>query len=178
MNSLWGTMIPPGRGERRWTGAARGHRTRAAVAAVLVVLPLLALQACQPDKSSASSSGAASSGGQSGGGGGGSASSAATESAATTSSAATPQSTATDTADLSRDAAAFTACVRNHGVSDFPGVTVLSNGTLQLDSSSSFSPLSAAYKAAAKACAYTLPSGALPSDPTPPSIAGPSIGIG
>jgi len=111
---------------------------------LLVVMPLLALAACKPDPSHASTSGSA------------------------------PATSPSKSASLESDAEAFTECVREHGVSDFPGVTVLSDGRLQLNSSASFDPTLAAYRAAAKACASKLPSGtSLPADPNPPSIAVP-----
>jgi hypothetical protein len=85
-----------------------------------------------------------------------------------------PATSPSKSASIAGDAEAFTECVRKHGVSDFPGVTVLSDGRLQLNSSSSFNQTSDAYRAAAKACASTLPSGtSLPADPSPPSIAVP-----
>jgi hypothetical protein len=69
----------------------------------------------------------------------------------------------------STGASAYTACVRAHGVADFPGVTVTSDGRVLLNTSGSgvsFDPLSAAYQAAAKDCASKLPgAAALPAAP-------------
>lgn len=168
VNAQGGHRTLSGRGGRRHAGVA-GWR-RAAAVPVLAIVPLLGLlQGCDPNKAAAGSSGSATS----------SASAGSQTQSTGGSYAATPQSTATDSASLGRDAEAFTTCVREHGVSDFPGVTVSSGGTLQLNSSSSFNPLSSAYKAAAKACASTLPAGtSLPSDPVAPSIAGPSLNLG
>jgi len=136
---------------------------------VLLVLPALALTGCYPDAANSDST---------------TSTDATTSSAASTSGSATPQTatarpTATDTAALEKDAEAFTRCVRDHGVSAFPGVTVLSDGRLQLNSSSSFNPLSSTYQKAAQECASNLPAGtSLPSTPVAPSIAAPSLGIG
>jgi len=57
---------------------------------LLVVMPLLALAACKPDPSHASTSGSA------------------------------PATSPSKSASLESDAEAFTECVREHGVSDFP----------------------------------------------------------
>ncbi|WP_026413369.1 hypothetical protein [Actinomadura oligospora] len=70
---------------------------------------------------------------------------------------------------------AFTACLRSHGVKDFPGITIGEDGTIQLKTGGSVNPLSATYKAAAKACASLLPKGStLPGEPTPPSPSAPT----
>lgn len=72
-------------------------------------------------------------------------------------------------------AEAFTACMRSHGASDFPGVTISSNGHLQL-TGSGVNPLSATYRAAANACASLLPTGsALPTEPQPATPAAPTV---
>ena len=79
------------------------------------------------------------------------------------------QAAAGTTASASSGAAAYTACVQAHGVADFPGITVASDGRVLINvngSGSSFDPLSAAYQAASKACASKLPSGTvLPAAP-------------
>jgi hypothetical protein len=75
-------------------------------------------------------------------------------------------------------AAAFTTCVREHGVSDFPGIAITANGSVQLNSGGSFDPMAATYKAAARACASYLPNGSsLPAEPNPPKPAAPTVGF-
>ena len=73
------------------------------------------------------------------------------------------------TASASNGTEAFTACVRAHGVADFPGVTETSDGRVLIDGTGAgtgFDPLSAAYQTAIKDCASKLPSGtALPTAP-------------
>jgi hypothetical protein len=87
-------------------------------------------------------------------------------------SAASAASTSTSkTSDQDRDADAFTACMRSHGVPDFPGVTIAADGHVRLKGGS-VKPVSAAYRAAANACASSLPAGSeLPADPAPPAPA-------
>jgi hypothetical protein len=64
-------------------------------------------------------------------------------------------------------AEAYTACVRAHGVPDFPGVTLTEDGRVQLKEGAD--PLSSAYRQAAKECAGHLPdSSTLPATPAPP----------
>ncbi|MEV5576519.1 hypothetical protein AB0L06_41370 [Spirillospora sp. NPDC052269] len=66
--------------------------------------------------------------------------------------------------------------MRSHGVTDFPGITVGKDGTVQLRNGGSVNPLSPTYKAAARACASLLPKGsALPGDPAPPSPSAPTL---
>ncbi|MGI5125746.1 hypothetical protein ACQEVB_02910 [Pseudonocardia sp. CA-107938] len=67
----------------------------------------------------------------------------------------------------------FTACVRTHGVPEFPGVTVTSDGALQLKSGGRIDPISATYRDAVAACADRLPAGT--TLPRPPSIAAPTV---
>jgi hypothetical protein len=82
---------------------------------------------------------------------------------------------ATSSASDDERAEAFTACMRSHGVSDFPGVTISANGQLQLKSGS-INPVSGTYRAAAQACADLLPTGsALPTEPHPAAPAVPSL---
>jgi hypothetical protein len=92
-----------------------------------------------------------------------------------------PSVTSTTTQDSSSrvdQAEAFTLCMRDNGVTDFPGITIKENGQIQLNAGGSINPLSATYKAAAKACASTLPSGStLPTDPEPPSPEAPDVGF-
>jgi len=83
---------------------------------------------------------------------------------------------ATTATASSTGTAAFTACVRAHGVADFPGVTVTSDGRVLIDLSASgtgFDPLSAAYRAAVEACAAKLPAG--DSLPVAPKLSRPSV---
>jgi hypothetical protein len=67
----------------------------------------------------------------------------------------------------------FTACMRAHGVPDFPGVTITADGALQLRSGGRIDPISAAYRDAASACADRLPAGT--TLPRPPSVAAPTV---
>jgi hypothetical protein len=72
-------------------------------------------------------------------------------------------------------AEAFTTCMRSHGVSNFPGITISANGQIHLKSGS-INPISTTYQAAANACAYLLPTGsALPTGPQPPAPAAPAL---
>jgi hypothetical protein len=77
-------------------------------------------------------------------------------------------------------ASQFTACMRTHGEPDFPGITILSNGTIQLNlGGAQIDPISAQYQKAAEDCAYLLPSGSsLPQPPKAPSVSGPAVSIG
>lgn len=78
-------------------------------------------------------------------------------------------------AQRSAKAEAFTTCMRENGVPDFPGVTVTANGTLQLLPGSTVNPISKTYQAAAKKCASELPSGsALPTEPSVPTLSVPA----
>jgi hypothetical protein len=62
-------------------------------------------------------------------------------------------------------------------VSDFPGITISANGQVHLKGGS-INPISAAYQAAANACASLLPTGsALPTKPQPPAPAAPTLGF-
>jgi hypothetical protein len=80
---------------------------------------------------------------------------------------------------LQRSAEQFTACMRSHGEPDFPGITISSNGTIQIDSSSvDIDLFSAQYQKAADACESLLPSGSgLPQAPKAPSLSGPKLNI-
>ena len=75
-------------------------------------------------------------------------------------------------ATASNPAEDFTACMRAHGVPDFPGVTITADGALQLREGGRIDPISAAYRDAASACADRLPAGT--TLPRPPSIAAPT----
>jgi hypothetical protein len=80
-------------------------------------------------------------------------------------------STASTSSDRDRGADAFTACMRSHGVPGFPGVTIAADGHVRLKGGS-VKPVSAAYRAAARTCASSLPAGSeLPADPAPPAPA-------
>jgi cytochrome c553 len=86
-------------------------------------------------------------------------------------SAAAAASVTSETSDRDRGADAFTACMRSHGVPDFPGVTIAADGTVRLKGGN-VKPLSAAYRTAASTCASSLPAGSeLPADPAPPAPA-------
>lgn len=77
-------------------------------------------------------------------------------------------------AQRSAQANAFTTCMRQNGVPDFPGVTVTANGTLQLVSGTNVNPISKTYQAAARKCGSTLPSGTtLPAEPSAPAAPAP-----
>ncbi|MER6505635.1 hypothetical protein ACFYUV_12250 [Nonomuraea sp. NPDC003560] len=66
---------------------------------------------------------------------------------------------------------AFTACVRAHGLPDFPGVTVSEDGLINLSiDGERVDALSATYGAAVRACESLLPRGArLPAAPQAPA---------
>lgn len=82
--------------------------------------------------------------------------------------------TGTD-AERTAQADAFTACMRENGVPNFPGVTVNADGTLQLVGGTDVDPVSESYQAAAKSCASTLPSSsALPVEPSVPTLSVPA----
>lgn len=84
--------------------------------------------------------------------------------------------TASSTVSNDERTAKFTACMRSHGVPDFPGITISADGETQLKGG--VNPLSATYQAAAKACASLLPAGsALPADPEPAPPTTPTLGI-
>lgn len=91
-----------------------------------------------------------------------------TPAAGSTAAASTTSTTSTNS-DPDRDADTFTACMRSHGVPDFPGVTIAADGTVRLKGGN-VKPVSAAYRAAARTCASSLPAGSeLPNDPAPPA---------
>lgn len=86
-----------------------------------------------------------------------------------------PATQVTSSASNDERAEAFTTCMRSHGVSDFPGITISANGQIQLNGGS-VNPISATYQAAAKACASLLPTGsALPTAPEPPAPDAPTL---
>lgn len=68
------------------------------------------------------------------------------------------------------DGTAFTACMRSHGVPDFPDVTLSSDGLINLDiQGEPVDVLSGKYGAAIEACESHLPSGTnLPDAPQAP----------
>lgn len=79
------------------------------------------------------------------------------------------------------DGGAFTTCMRSHGLSDFPGVTIADDGTLSLIAGGSdVNLMSARYRAAADECASLLPEGSpLPATPQAPTPAAPpAVDIG
>lgn len=67
--------------------------------------------------------------------------------------------------------AAFTTCMRDHGVEDFPAATVTDDGRVVLDlDGTGIDPWADAYRVALDACEAELPDGTrLPDDPTPPA---------
>lgn len=67
--------------------------------------------------------------------------------------------------------AEFTACMRAHGLPDFPLATVSADGRIDLDpSGAGIDPFSETYRTALAACAPLLPAGtALPAEPDPPA---------
>jgi hypothetical protein len=74
-------------------------------------------------------------------------------------------------------ARSFTACMRSHGVPDFPGVTISADGKVHLDlGRSHIDPIASRFVAAEQACASLLPHGGreLPERPSPPPPASPS----
>ncbi|TDD66752.1 hypothetical protein [Actinomadura rubrisoli] len=72
------------------------------------------------------------------------------------------------------EAKAFTACMRTHGMPDFPGLTVSGDGRLNLNGKANV--LSEPYQKAARACARLLPKGsALPPAPEPPTVSPPAV---
>ncbi|MFD7663674.1 hypothetical protein [Streptomyces sp. NPDC059788] len=83
-----------------------------------------------------------------------------------------------DSATRERQAEAFTQCMRDNGVKDFPGITIKENGQLQLKSGGNINPVSKAYRSAAKTCASKLPSGSgLPKEPTAVTPETPALGF-
>lgn len=70
----------------------------------------------------------------------------------------------------------FSACMRSHGVQDFPDLEVSSAGRIGLSlEGTPFNPFSATYREALAACQSLLPSGTvLPEAPAAPQA--PSIG--
>lgn len=83
----------------------------------------------------------------------------------------------TSSAGNDERAETFTTCMRSHGVSNFPGITISAGGHLHLKGGR-INPISTAYQAAANACASLLPTGsALPTDPQPPAPAVPTLGF-
>ncbi|MEH1126993.1 hypothetical protein [Micromonospora sp. CPCC 206061] len=94
---------------------------------------------------------------------------------------AAPRSTAPSSApagvDAQERAAAFTSCMREHGIPDFPGITIGADGQVRLNGGG-VDPLSSAYQAAAEACAALLPPGsALPQRPEPSAPTIPAVGF-
>ncbi|MFK8844074.1 hypothetical protein [Streptomyces sp. Ac-502] len=83
-----------------------------------------------------------------------------------------------DSATRERQAEAFTQCMKDNGIKDFPGITVKENGQLQLKPGSDINPVSKAYRAAAKACASKLPSdSSLPKEPAAVTPETPALGF-
>jgi hypothetical protein len=76
-------------------------------------------------------------------------------------------------------ASAFTACMRSHGLEDFPPARVTDDGRLGLDASGTVEPFSTAYRDALDACDEGLPDGvALPNRPRVPDLTVPAPGPG
>lgn len=87
--------------------------------------------------------------------------------------------TSTGSASLSKQAAAFTACVRENGVPNFPGVTITDDGQIQLNvSGSGVDVFSTEYQKAVAACQHLLPAGSkVPGDPSPATPSAPDLGF-
>ena len=64
----------------------------------------------------------------------------------------------------------FTACMRAHGLPDFPDSTITPDGRLQLEpGGQTVDPFDADYRAVLAVCADRLPAGTdLPAEPQPP----------
>ncbi|OKH98942.1 hypothetical protein A6A06_25395 [Streptomyces sp. CB02923] len=83
-----------------------------------------------------------------------------------------------DSATRERQAEAFTQCMKDNGVKDFPGITIKENGQLQLKSGGNINPVSKAYRSAAKACASKLPAdSSLPKEPSAVTPETPALGF-
>ena len=80
--------------------------------------------------------------------------------------------TGTQASGSSGSADAFVRCMRSHGVGDFPGVTIASDGQVSIELSGTLvDVVSKKYDAATRACASLLPAGTrLPSPPSAPSL--------
>ncbi|MEV5597201.1 hypothetical protein [Streptomyces sp. NPDC052496] len=90
----------------------------------------------------------------------------------------TGKAAAGDSATRERQAAAFTQCMKDNGVKDFPGITIKENGQLQLKSGGNINPVSKAYRTAAKACASKLPAdSSLPKEPAAVTPETPALGF-
>jgi hypothetical protein len=65
----------------------------------------------------------------------------------------------------------FTACMRAHGLPDFPDTTITSDGRLQLEpGAGALDPFSSEHRTAMATCADELPAGTdLPAPPHPPA---------
>ncbi len=74
--------------------------------------------------------------------------------------AASPSATAAADLSKSQDALAFSRCMRQHGITNFPDPG--SGGGLRIDSSSGIDPESPRFQAAQQACRSLLPRGAEP----------------
>ncbi|WP_238782898.1 hypothetical protein [Streptomyces monomycini] len=93
-------------------------------------------------------------------------------------SSGTGKAAAGDSAARERQAEAFTQCMKDNGIKDFPGITVKENGQLQLKPGSDINPVSKAYRAAAKACASKLPeNSSLPKEPAAVTPETPQLGF-
>lgn len=101
------------------------------------------------------------------------------EPVAATRSVTSSASTSTGSASLSKQAAAFTACVRENGVPNFPGVTITADGQIQLNvSGSGVDVFSTEYQKAVAACQHLLPAGSkVPGDPSPATPSAPDLGF-
>ncbi|MFH9424126.1 hypothetical protein [Streptomyces sp. NPDC017529] len=83
-----------------------------------------------------------------------------------------------DSATREHQAEAFTRCVRDHGVRDFPGITVKANGQIQLKPGGHVNPVSEEYRSAVKACTSKLPkNSSLPQAPAASAPKTPALGF-
>ncbi|MEU4204670.1 hypothetical protein [Streptomyces sp. NPDC045470] len=96
----------------------------------------------------------------------------------TSASGGTGKAAAGDSATRERQAEAFTQCMKDNGIKDFPGITVKENGQLQLKAGGTVNPVSKAYRTAAKACASKLPeNSSLPKEPAAVTPETPALGF-
>ncbi|MEU6963897.1 hypothetical protein [Streptomyces chrestomyceticus] len=96
----------------------------------------------------------------------------------TSASAGTGKAATGDSATRERQAEAFTQCMKDNGIKDFPGITIKENGQLQLKAGGNINPVSKAYRTAAKACASKLPeNSSLPKEPTAVTPETPQLGF-
>ncbi|MFI0264134.1 hypothetical protein ACH4OW_34610 [Streptomyces sp. NPDC017056] len=83
-----------------------------------------------------------------------------------------------DSATRERQAGAFTRCMREHGVKEFPGITVKGNGQIQLKPGGHVNPVSEEYRSAVAACTSKLPkNSSLPQAPAAAVPKAPALGF-